>query len=64
MKPDQQETLIRIVREAVTNATRHGRASRIRIRSRTPRGHCCRWRTMAMASTRLASSPDRPDSGW
>ena len=32
IRPDQQETLVRIVREAVTNATRHGSASHIRIR--------------------------------
>jgi signal transduction histidine kinase len=31
LAPDQQETVVRIVREAVTNATRHGRATRISI---------------------------------
>jgi signal transduction histidine kinase len=30
-EPGQQETVVRIVREAVTNATRHGRATRISI---------------------------------
>jgi signal transduction histidine kinase len=31
LKADEQETVVRIVREAVTNATRHGRATRIHI---------------------------------
>jgi signal transduction histidine kinase len=31
LEPGQQETVVRIVREAVTNATRHGRATRITI---------------------------------